>query len=181
MRFLQFQSSPPFHPSLLSTLPHLSPVLWTSRQAASSTRSPEATLCVLLTLLPHPKLLLFSHCVCAHPHPHQLRPGARGGGGWEVMFFFLSLILFFCLPSNLSPFPHQKKRKRQTQIKYLSGTVPLAQAASVCFVLPPSLPGMPPVWTLGPQFHDLFTPIYVILTPFTPQPHPLCLHSFVAP
>lgn len=88
-----------------------------------------------------------------------LGPGVAVGGKSHVCFFFFSLILFFCLPSNLSPYPHQKKKKkRQTQIKYLSGTVPLAQAASVCFVLPPSLPGMPPIWTLGPQFHDLFTP-----------------------
>lgn len=112
---------------------------------------------------PHPKLLLFSPCVCAHPHPHRLRPGARGGNGWEesCFFFFFSLFDFvFLSPFQPVPFPppKKKKRKRQTQIKYLSGTVPLAQAASVCFVLPPSLPGMPPVWTLGPQFHDLFTP-----------------------
>lgn len=158
VKFLHSLPSPPIHPT-----PHPSPPSPSaSRQAASSAmESGDDALCSP-DAPPHPKLLLFSRCVCAHPHPHRLRPGARGGNGWEEScFFFFSLFDFvFLSPFQPVPFPppKKKKRKRQTQIKYLSGTVLLAQAASVCFVLPPSLPGMPPVWTLGPQFHDLFTP-----------------------
>lgn len=121
-------------------------------------------LCVLLMLLP-----TLSYCcspaVCVlilTLIDSGLGPGvAMGGTSHVFVFVFFSLFDFvFLSPFQPVPFPppKKKKRKRQTQIKYLSGTVPLAQAASVCFVLPPSLPGMPPVWTLGPQFHDLFTP-----------------------
>lgn len=133
----------PVHPPLPSAL-------WTSRQAASFImESGSYTLCSPDTP-PH-----LSYCcsptVCVlilTLIDSGLGPGMVVGG---KSHFFFSLILFFCLPSNLSPFPHQKKRKRQTQIKYLSGTVPLAQAASVCFVLPPSLSGLPPIWSLGPS------------------------------
>ena len=118
-------------------------------------------LCVLLMLLP----TLSSCCsptVCVLILTLMTQ---AWGQGWQwvgrVMFFFFFYLFDFVFLSPFQPVPFpppKKKRKRQTQIKYLSGTVPLAQAASVCFVLPPSLPGMPPVWTLGPQFHDLFTP-----------------------
>ena len=114
VKFLHSLPSPPIHPT-----PHTSPPSPSaSRQAASSAmESGDDTLCSP-DAPPHPKLLLFSCCVCAHPHPHRLRPGARGGNGWKESFFFfsLSLILFFCLPSNLSPFPHKKKKKKTNKI-----------------------------------------------------------------
>lgn len=82
------------------------------------------------------------------------------------LFFFPLYDFVFLSPFQPVPFPlHKKKEKKQkTQIKYLSGTIPLAQAASVCFVLPPSLPGLPRIRTLGPQLHDS-------------SPHLRCLHS----
>lgn len=113
--------------------------------------------------------------MCAHPHPHRLRPGP-GVAGREVMGVFPSLILFFCLPPTCPlPPPSKRKKEKKTQIKCLSGTIPLAQAASVCFVLPPSLPGLPQVWTLGPQLHDLFTP-----SPLSSLLSHLILFAFIA-
>lgn len=105
--------SPPFHPSFLGVLPPPPTLGPLDRQPlplelrSYTLCSPEAP--------PHPKLLLFSGCVCAHPHPHRLRPGARCGGGWKESCVFFSLFDFvFLSPFQPIPFPHQKKKKTNT-------------------------------------------------------------------
>lgn len=67
-----------------------------------------------LFVFPQSPKLLLSPAVCAHPHPHRLRPGARGGregshGG------FPSLILFFLSPFQPVPFPSTKKEKKKKE------------------------------------------------------------------
>lgn len=105
--------SPPFHPSFLSVLPPPPTLGPLDRQPLR--QSSGVTLCVLLRLLP-----TLSYCcspaVCVlilTLIDSGLGPGVVVGGKSHV-FFFLSLILFFCLPSNLSLFPHQKKKKTNT-------------------------------------------------------------------
>lgn len=79
-------------------------------------------LCVLLMLLPTLNYCC-SPAVCVlilTLIDSGLGPGVAMGGKSHVFFFSLSLILFFCLPSNLSPFPHQKKKKKKTNTNKIS-------------------------------------------------------------
>lgn len=108
VKFLQSPASPPDLSSSVCfpqvqfwpqrSLDRQPPLLW----------NPEMTLCVF----PNPLSYCCSPAVCAHPHliGSGLGPGVAGR---EVMGVFPSLILFFCLPSDLSPSPFTKKRKEK--------------------------------------------------------------------
>lgn len=106
----------PFLP-LSSHSPHTSPLppaLQPGQAASSAMESGDDALCSP-DAPPHLNYCCSPLCVL-HPHPHRLRPGARGGNGWKSHVFFFSLFDFtFLSPFNLSLSPtKKKKKKRQT-------------------------------------------------------------------